>query len=179
MPSQKEYYYAGNSLFKKFKDSLLIITGILGAFIIILGFTQTPAQLYYVVGSGLLLLTAIYFKLTYFMGLESILLAGHGAILLGLGNVIQFVLPILLCIQLLVYYFLSGQLRNVFRWIGMIGIVLLSLGFTFTRVWVFFLGSLCIAIFSFYHVFRGRYVALIWATLNLFFALSTGLIILF
>ncbi|GGI77085.1 hypothetical protein [Legionella impletisoli] len=179
MPLQKEYYYAGNSWFKKFKDSLTIIIGVMGALIIILGFTQTPAQLYYVIGSGLLLITAIYFKLTYFMALESILLSGHGAILLDLGNTIQLILPLLLCVQLLVYYFLSGQLGNIYRWIGILGIALLSIGFTFTRIWIFFLGSLCISIFSFYHVFRGRYVALIWATLNLFFALSTALIILF
>jgi len=148
--------------------------GIIGACIVLAGFTHTPAQAYYVTGSILLLLTAIYFKLTYFIALEMILLAGHGAILFGIGPTLQFVLPILLCVQLLVYYLISGELKSIFTLVGIAGISLLSIGFSFAKIWVFFLGSFAIAIFAFYNVYKGKKIALIWGILNLIFASVTG-----
>lgn len=153
------------------KGKLFIFTGIIGSIIILFGLTQTVAQAYFVIGALLLLSTAINFKLTYFIALELILIAGHGAALLGLGTVSQVVLPILLCTQLLAYYVLSGQLHNIFRLIGIIGIALLSISFSYENQWIFFLGSLFVTIFSIYQVKQGRCVALIWVVLNMLFAL--------
>jgi hypothetical protein len=170
----KGYCSAGDTLINKIKTPFFTSTGIVGAIIILLGFTQDNAQLYYVCGSTLLLLTAIFFNSTYFMALELILLAGHGAMLLGIGPIIQVVLPILLCLQLLVYYYLSDQLGNVFRIIGIVGIALLSIGFSYPYTGLFFVGSLCIALYAFYNVYNGKPIALIWAILNLFFAFATA-----
>ncbi len=144
--------------------------GIIGALIILYGLTQLQAQRYYVIGAFFLLAAAIFFELTYFVALELILIAGHGAVLLGIGPVSQAVLPILLCLQLLFYYLLSGQLKNIFRLIGILGIALLSIAFSYEDLWVFFFGGLAVAIFSFYQVYRGHLVALIWAILNAIFA---------
>jgi hypothetical protein len=155
---------------KKIKDSLFLIVGLLGGFILLLGVTHTPAQKYYVLGSALLLITSIYFRLIYFIALEMILMAGHSVILLGIGSILQIALPILLCIQLLLFYLMSGQLNNIFLIIGVTGIAVLSVGFAYENQWIFFIGSLSIAIYAFYTAFQGKTVTLLWAILNSLFA---------
>lgn len=169
MPLPKESYFAGDCVNKNRLPPLFIIIGIIGACIILYGFTQPIPQKYYVVGASLLLGTAIYFQLTFFIALELILLAGHGAILLGIGPVLQAVLPVLLSIQFLAYYILSGRLENVFRLIGIMGIALLSIGFADENQWIFFFGSLTIAIFAFHQVYQGYKAALLWALFNLIY----------
>ena len=161
---------------KNSQTALYVVAGALGAIIIGiviifcgLALSQTEAHIYYVVGACFMLVTAIYFRFTYFIALELILIAGHGAVLLGLGSISQIVLPILLCLQLLLYYLLSGQLNNIFRLSGIAGIALISIGFSFENQWVFLFGSMGISIFSFYQVYRGRLVALLWAILNTIF----------
>ena len=154
-----------------FKDKLFLLCGVLGSYILLFGLGQTPAQLYYVVGSALLLLTAIHYKLIYFIALEMILIAGHGATLLQIGSMLQLALPILLTVQLLTFYFLSGRLNNLFLIIGITGIAVLSTGFTYENQWIFFLGSSAIAIYAFYCFYRGKTIALLWALLNSLFAL--------
>ena len=161
------------------KDVLCLLTGILGAVIVLFGLTQAVAQPYFIVGAVLLLTTAIYFRLTYFVALELILIAGHGAILLGIGPVSQIILPILLCTQLLAYYMLSGQLNHLFRLIGITGIALLSIGFSFENQWIFFFGSLSVAIFSIYQVKKGRQVAMLWVILNMILATVAAIKIIF
>ncbi len=179
MPLPKVYIYAGKLRNQNRKSAFFTLIGVIGACTVLFGFIHTQEQAYYVAGAGLLLITAMYFKLTYFIALELILLAGHGAILLGIGPVLQVVLPILLSAQLLIYYILSGELRGVFHVIGIVGIALLSIGFSYANVWVFFLGSSAIAIYAFYRVYQGKLIAMIWAILNSFFAIVTALLILF
>ena len=169
MPLPKGFGSVGDTVNKHGQEGAYLFSGILGALIVLYGLTQSQAHLYYVVGASFMLATAIFFKLTYFVALEMILIAGHGAVLLGIGAVSQAFLPILLCLQLLFYYLLSGQLTNIFRIIGILGIALLSIAFSYDDVWVFFFGSLAVTIFSFYQVYRGRLVALLWAVLNTVF----------
>ena len=178
MPLQKAFYYVGEHVKKNGQAAIFLSIGVMGACVILYGLTQPAAQLYYVIGSALLMSTAMYFQLTYFVALELILMAGHGAILLGIGPVLQVVLPILLCVQLLIYYLLSGRLENIFRLIGILGIALLSIGFAYENQWIFFFGSLAIAIFAIHQVYEGKRIALLWASLNLVFALlaATNLI---
>lgn len=165
-PSHKGSISAGN------QSSALLFTllGVIGAFITILGLTRAHAQLYYVAGSSLLLVTALYFKMFYFIALEMILIAGHGAVLLGIGHNLQVALPVLLCIQLLVYYGLSGQLTNWYILTGIAGIATLSIGFVYVNQWIFFIGSTAIAIYAYSHS-TTRKIALLWAVLNSVFAL--------
>ncbi|WED44408.1 hypothetical protein [Legionella cardiaca] len=163
----------------KRQDQLFLLIGIIGSCILLLGLTNTPAQKYYVIGSALLLLTSIHFKLIYFIALEMILMAGHGAILLGIGTTLQLALPILLCIQLLSFYFMSGQLNNIFLLIGIAGIAVLSVGFSYENQWVFFIGSFSIAIYAFYTAYKGKTITLLWAVLNSLFALIAILKLIF
>lgn len=160
---------------KNWKTAFFLIIGSVGAGITLCGLTQASAHLFYVIGASCLLATAIYFKLTYFIALQLILIAGHGAVLLGIGPISQVVLPILLCLQFLAYYLLSGQLNNIFRLIGIAGIALLSIAFSYENQWVFFSGGLAIAIFSFYQVYHGRQVALLWAILNMIFMVISAI----
>ncbi|CDZ78249.1 hypothetical protein BN59_02559 [Legionella massiliensis] len=154
------------------KDGLFLLSGIIGSCILFLGLSKAPAQLYYVIGSTLLLFAALHFRLIYFIALELILIAGHGASLLHIGKTLQIAMPIMLTVQLLAFYFLSGQLNNIFLLIGIAGIALHSVGFVYENQWIFFFGSLFIAIYAFYAVFRGKTVALLWAVLNTLFTLT-------
>ncbi|KTD36704.1 hypothetical protein Lnau_1688 [Legionella nautarum] len=155
----------------KIQDSLFILSGIIGASILLYGLTQMPAQIYYVIGSTLLLFTSLHFRLLYFIALEMILIAGHGAILLHINNTLQIALPVLLSVQLLVFYLLSGQLNNLFLLIGITGIAFLSVGFAYVNQWIFFFGGLSIAIYAFHCAYRGKLITLLWAILNTLFAL--------
>lgn len=114
-------------------------------------------------------MTAIYFQLFYFIALELILLAGHGTILLDVGPVLHLALPLLLCLQLLIFYFLSDRLNNMFLVIGVVGIALISAGFAYNNQWVFFSGSLGIAIYAYYSTQKNK-ACLLWAILNTLFA---------
>jgi hypothetical protein len=158
----------------KAQELLYIIAGILGAFIVFFGAVQAPSEPYYSIGAGLMLLTALYFQLTYFIALEIILLAGHGTIFLGLGPMLQIYLPILLCAQLLTYYVLSSQLQNIYYFIGIVGIALLSIGFAYVNQLLFFFGSFAIAIFAMYLICQGKRIAWLWFILNLAFIFISG-----
>lgn len=153
---------------KKGQTGFFLAVGILGALVILYGGIKPLSDLVYLVACSLMLVCAIYFKLTYFIALEMILISGHGAVLLGLGTLSQVIIPILLCLQLLVYYLLSGQLGNVFRVIGITGIALVTVGFSYEhqQEWFFLFGGLGVATFAFYQVYRGRFAAWIWAILN-------------
>ena len=98
-------------------------------------------------------------------------MAGHAVILLKIGNMLQLALPILLTLQLLTFYFLSGQLNNLFLLIGIAGIAFLSLGFSYENQWIFFLGGSAVAIYAFHCTYKGKKIALLWAILNTLFAL--------
>lgn len=169
MPPQKEFTYDGKVPIST-HNKIFVLLGILGSTISLLGLINMPAQLYFVAGSSLLLLTALHFKLVYFIALELILIAGHGAILLGIGATLQLAIPILLCVQLLFFYFLSGQLNNLFILIGIAGIALLSIGLSYENQWIFFSGGSAVACYAFYNASDKR-VSLIWAVLNCLFAL--------
>lgn len=145
------------------------VSGIAGAVILLFGLFQTESQLWYVIGSLLLLITAINFQLLYFIALELILIAGHSVIYLGIGSTLQIALPALLCVQLLFYYWSSNQLNNIYLLIGIVGIAALSVGFSYENAWVFLTGSLSIAVYSWYISKRIR-IALIWAVLNTAFS---------
>ena len=153
------------------KDQFFLIVGVLGALLTFLGQFYSPAQLYYIGGSLLLVITAIHFRLFFFIALEIILFAGHGAIFVGIGSKIQFAIPIMLCVQLLVFYYLSGQLTNLFILIGITGIALLSIGLTHENQVVFFCGSSAISIYAYSNAKKAP-ASLIWAVLNTSFAIN-------
>ena len=180
MPLPKAFTFAGNQFKSDSKSAVCTLAGCMGACLIIIGFVlDTPLQIYYVLGAALLLITAIYYKLTYFIALELIVIAGHGAIFFGIGPVLQVVIPILLSFQLLVYYLLSGELQTIYRLIGIAGIALLSIGFSYTNFWVFLFGNLFVATFAYYSVYKGKRIALIWAILNTILVIDIFLKLIF
>lgn len=152
-------------------DNKYIAPGIVGALITLYGHSLYSPQPYYILGSLLLLVTAIHYKIMYFIALELILVAGHSAILLGVGPYTQRALPVLLCLQLLLFYLMLDKVNSIVLFLGIIGIALLSLGFTYNNQWIFFSGSSLVALYAYYSGYKGRYVSYIWATLNSIFAL--------
>ncbi|RUR13199.1 hypothetical protein [Legionella sp. km772] len=158
---------------QSFASGTYLTLGILGACISLYGYlfqSQEP-QVYYVLGSLALLATAIYYKLAYFIALELILIAGHLAILFGSGSHTQFTLPLLLCLQLIIVYSMLGQNNLMFLIIGILGIALLSIGLAYHNHWLFFFGSLSIALYAYYRGYRGQKASYLWAILNTIFAL--------
>ncbi|KTD41408.1 hypothetical protein [Legionella parisiensis] len=156
-----------------------IIIGFLGSLIILCGllkfFGTTPpklhSQLYFFTGGIALLITAIYFRMLYFIALQLILIAGHAAILLGSGPYTQFFLPILMCCQLLTFYLMFGKENSVFLILGIFGIALLSMGFAYNDKWIFFSGSTLVAVYAYYSEYKGLSPSYIWAILNTVIAL--------
>lgn len=146
--------------------------GVLGALITLYGHSQSHPQLYYILGSFCLLLVAVHYKLVYFVALELILATGHTAVLLGVGLYARVALPILLCIQLLLFYLMLGKKTSIFLLLGIVGIALMSLGFAYNHQWVFFIGSTCIAAYAYYCVYQSKHYnpCIIWAVLNTIFA---------
>lgn len=154
-------------------NHFFLAIGIIGAFVLLFGLEQSSESRYFAIGALFLLATAIHYKLIYFIALELIMLSGHGGRILGIGVISEFALPLLLCLQLLIFYILSGQLNNLFIIIGIIGIALLSVGFSYQSNLIFMFGGLCVAIYSFYSVYQGKKIALLWGILNLLFAFSS------
>ena len=155
------------------KAHLYLTLGIIGACISLYGhlfYNQYP-QPYYVLGSLLLLATSIHYKILYFIALELILVAGHLAILLGTGPYTQFALPVLLTLQLLIFYLMSGENYTLFLLIGIVGIALLSVGLAYHNQWVFFSGSFFTALYAYYNGYKVCQASYIWAILNTIFAL--------
>ena len=95
-------------------DNKYIILAAIGALILLYGNAQTTPQIYYILGSFALLITAIHYRLVYFIALELILTAGHSAILLGVGPYTQLALPLLVSLQLFVFYLMVGRENIVF-----------------------------------------------------------------
>ncbi|KTD73385.1 hypothetical protein [Legionella tucsonensis] len=158
---------------------IFILLGCVGSLIILCGllkfFETTPpklhSQIYYFIGGIALLVTAIYFRLFYFIALQLILIAGHAAILLGSGPYTQFFLPILMCCQLLTFYLMFGKENSVFLILGIFGIALLSMGFAYNDKWIFFSGSSLVAIYAYHSGYKGLFPSYIWAILNTVIAL--------
>ncbi|KTD68358.1 MULTISPECIES: hypothetical protein [Legionella] len=158
---------------------IFILIGCFGSLIIVCGllkhFGTTPpklhSQLYYFIGGIALLITAIYFRMLYFIALQLILLAGHAAILLGSGPYTQLFLPLLLCCQLLTFYLMLGKENRAFLILGIFGIALLSMGFAYNDKWIFFSGSTFVAIYAYYSGYKGLPAAYIWGILNTAIAL--------
>ncbi|KGP63863.1 membrane protein [Legionella norrlandica] len=133
---------------------------------LIYGRNQTPPQAYYIFGSFALLITAIHYKLIYFIALELILAAGHTSILLGIGPYVGLALPLLMCLQLLVFYLMIGKENSIFLLIGIVGIALLSMGLAYNNQIIFFSGSSGVAIYAYYNAYKGQYISYLWGVLN-------------
>ena len=154
-------------------DYKYLALGVLGAILTIYGHLfQNVPHFYYIVGSIALMIMAIHYELVYFIALELILAAGHTAILIGFGLYTQIALPILLCLQLLLFYLMFGKENLLITIIGILGIIMISFGFSYHDPWVFFVGSLCIAGYSAYIGYRGCAPAYLWAVVNAVFAIT-------
>lgn len=159
--------------YKNINSALALLIGILGACITLYGylFQASFPQPYYIAGSLALLITATYCQIIYFIALELILFSGHLAIILGSGPYTQAALPLLLSLQLFIFFLMMNK-ENIYFWsIGVAGISLLSIGLAFKNEWYFFFGSLFISIYSTYIIYKGNKIAYLWAFLNTLFAL--------
>lgn len=138
---------------------------------ILSGYPQPYPQPFYIAGATALLITAMHYKLVFFIALEVIIVTAHSAMVLGgVGPYIQVALPILLCFQLYVFFLMVGKENNLLLLIGIIGIALLSIGLSHNDNWIFLTGSMCITTYSLYSALKVSPASYIWAFLNGAFA---------
>lgn len=157
----------------KILDILFALIGIPGAFIVLYGQHSELEQLGYISGSAVLMMTAAWYKQFYFVAMELIQIAGHGASFLNVGVYIQFAIPLLLTIQLLIYYFMTGPLNTVFVVIGIVANCLLAIATSYENQWVYVIGGAGIAAYAYYCVFsKKQKICYMWAILNTIFALT-------
>ena len=84
--------------------------GIWGDLFILFGSTQAYPKPFYIIGGIALLITAMHYKLVFFVALEVIIVTAHLAIVLsGVGPYIQVALPALLCFQLFIFFLMIGK----------------------------------------------------------------------
>ena len=152
---------------------LFIALGFIGAIIILYGATQNHTAIYYLIGGVALLTTAVYFRLLYFIALQLILFAGLSGMALGSGPYTLFYLPILLCFQLFIFYIMYSKENSILLMLGIIGIALLSIGFAYNHSWIYLIGCVFVATYSYYSGYKGMYASYIWALLNTFLAFLT------
>ena len=158
---------------------ILGITGSLfklfGYFILAFGAGDEHLKfLLYLIGTILMLITAVSKKSTYFILLETVLLAGFGSILFGFGRVLQIAIPLLLSSQVLIYYLLSNRFKDLNLMIGVFGIAILSCSFAVDGNLIYLLGSILISYYSYYLYKEGRELAWIWLILNIIFIFISG-----
>lgn len=173
IPLPKVFTCAGKTITLTTHDYFMILIGTLGSCISLFGLFQACPQYYYIGGSTLILIVSIYYKLFYFIALQVIMISGHTAILLGLGPILQFAIPCFLCFQLLFFYYFTEPLTR-FTLVGILGIAILSIGFSYEGNWVFFVGSAMISLYSL-HLAQKNSIAYLWAVLNSLFASITAI----
>lgn len=166
----------------KHYKSMGLFFGIIGAVALLAGnlFLDSDARyLVFLIGSGLLLITAIVYRQLYYIFLELILVSGSATSFLNFNSIVRGAIPMLLSLQVFLYFFMLGRFREKSLLIGCIGIALLSIGFAVANYWIYLFGSALVAIYSFLIYLKGVKVALLWTILNTCFTLASAYSLIF
>ena len=154
--------------------------GILGMLVIITGSLLMPSlfkSVLFLAGPALLALTAWMNGNRLFMALQTVAISGA---LLGFFNLKMdtTIILILVCAILCIFWlYIAGELVKTENWIGIAGLVILSMGFASQHLSptgdaLLLVASVLISIFSTIDLLRGRREAWLWLILNLFFCLA-------
>lgn len=149
--------------------------GVLGMLVTIYGnlvndlFIQ---KLCYLSGGGLLFISSLLERHTFFTILQLIILSGTSIAFAPIDPLYKALLPIILIVLAIIYFIKQGYLTDRLTWFGCIGIIFLAAGYAITHPVIFFLGAILLAIYSFGVYRRGVAIGLLWGILNTIFALT-------
>jgi len=153
-----------------------VAIGIVGMLLVIAG-TLLPAdltqKLYYLLGAGLMLISATLERQRFFIILEIIIVAGTAVALTSLSGITKEAVPLLLSILALSYFAVRGELKDPLTLFGTIGLIVLAIGFAITNPIIYLVGGLLLAIYSYGSFRRGVKIAMIWAVLNAIFVVTS------
>lgn len=128
--------------------------------------------LFFSIGALCLFFTAVCENQVLLAMLQLILLAGAGAMYANFNIIFRTALPILLSIQTMVFFVLTGKSRDFETIIGCLGILCLALGFTTHNQVISFIGGAAITAYAALLVRQGFRLAGFWIVLNAYFTLS-------
>lgn len=152
--------------------------GVVGMLIIIAGTLITPIypqKICYLVGGLFLLLSSILERQLFFSLLQVVISSGALIAFAPLPLFFKALVPISLSVFILLFLFKKGLLNDNWNKVGCLGLIFLAIGYAITYPAVYFLGGICLTLFSFAAVRNGVQLGWIWGCLNAVFTLTSGM----
>lgn len=127
----------------------------------------------FVIGSILMLTTALVERHVFFTALQGLILVGASLYFIPFTPLLKTIIPLACSSLLLLFFVMTGELRDKLTLGGSIGMVALALGYSIANPYVYLFGGVILAIYSTISYLRGIVIALLWAILNSFFTIAT------
>ena len=159
-----------------YKTATSLVCGILGVSFAIVGHHYGYVDsrwFYFSLGAFCLFLTAILENLALLAMMQLILLAGAGAMLAHFNLIFRTALPILLSVQAILFFGLSGKLRDWETVLGCLGTLFLALGFCTHNPYISFVGAASVTGYAFSLYRGGNKPAIYWIALNSYFTIAS------
>lgn len=137
-----------------------------------------PKKLCYLIGALFLLAPALLEKNVFYSILETILTIGAAVAFFPISFLWKSIIPIGLGVLAVVYFGISGQLKDHLTWLSVAGILLATWGYAVTNPLIYFTAGAVITTYSFCAYRRGETIALAFGILNSVFTLTALLEIL-
>lgn len=155
-----------------------VLIGVVGLLAAIIGnlYPETMLQKHlYLAGGVLLIISALLEKAEYFITLEVVVIVcailayypGHAEL--------KMAVPLVLSLLSVVYLYSRGLLGTMLSHLGIVGLVLLGLGYATLNPHIYLAGGLVLTVYSAASYFKGVNIAMLWAILNAVFS-ATALI---
>jgi hypothetical protein len=136
----------------------------------------SPAQkTYYLTGAILLFISSLLERQLFFTILQVVLISGTAVAFATLPVFVKAAIPLVLSIIAIIYFYISGLLRDRLTFFGCAGMLFLAAGYAVSYPVFYFLGALIVMIFSFISYSRGVTLGLLWGVLNAIFTITAGL----
>ena len=158
--------------------SINVVIGGIGMLIIIMGtlITSLPTQkLCYLFGGLFLLLSSLLERQLFFTLFQIVISSGALIAFAPIPAFYKTLLPISLSILVIVYFIKQGKFKDPLNRLGCLGLVFLAIGYAVTHPLIYFLGALCLTIFSFTAFKQGIRLGLVWGILNAVFSITAGI----
>jgi hypothetical protein len=150
--------------------------GVIGMLVIIAGtLLPLPTQkICYLIGGLFLLVSSILEKQLFFSLLQTVISFGALIAFAPISVFLKAASPICLSIIIIFYFIHRGLLHDRLHQIGCLGLIFIAVGYAISHPLVYFLGGLCLIIFSFGAFRRGIQLGLLWGILNAVFSFTSG-----
>lgn len=166
------------SLVKSIKFDHILLSGIAGFIILITG-TWLPLGIeqksLFFMGASILLFASMASAHRFFVVLQTVAFIGTLTAFLDIPFWVKFSIPLLAGAIAIFILVREGKCQTWDAWVGTLGLVGIALGYATSEPPFYCLGALFLVIFSAVEFKKGHSLGLIFALLNLFFFISSGL----